>query len=379
MSSQAMRASRRADAPLHARFSIIRRRLKRFRPDVRGAVIALARQHVRLAELAVSFPALLLALAWPRHGFDPRPVIAGVIAGVPLDALAGQARVPLWLRRVEPALLVAPLPLLPDSALARRCLVNHLPQHPKHARNWFATIALAHAWADEAFVLWCAKHRPHRTNNRDPGLRLLALWAWFSSRRDTPAGALIEKPWAPAMAWRAAVRAALAWRGRVDVVVNIGAWPLADLWHQAGEAGGYAFTPLSNAALVDAEAAAMENCLRNYSDDIAFGVSRIWSVRKDGVRVATLEVARVGEDPVARITQLRLVRNGTAPKEMWLAAHAWLAAQPQHLFEGPQPDWDHFRPDAKVWQALWKPYWLEKHRIPRELPLVPDRHTLCDL
>src|SRR5579862_9803543 len=74
------------NSPVRQRF--LERKLDHFRPEMRDAVSALAREHARLANLADSFPALLFALAKPRPRFDPRPVISLVIEGRSLPDLA---------------------------------------------------------------------------------------------------------------------------------------------------------------------------------------------------------------------------------------------------------------------------------------------------
>ena len=89
----------RADMRSPARYASIQRQLRQFAPDMRPSVFAVARKHIRLAELGLSFPALLVALAYPRAGIDRHHVINLAIEGLPLPILAERAGVPLWLRR----------------------------------------------------------------------------------------------------------------------------------------------------------------------------------------------------------------------------------------------------------------------------------------
>src|SRR6185436_7217767 len=99
--------------------------------NIQPAVRRLALRHSRLADLAVSFPALLGALAVPREGFKPEPVIARIVSGAPLAELARAADVALWLRKLAPPLLPRAIPKLPDSHDFRRQILNHLPRTPK--------------------------------------------------------------------------------------------------------------------------------------------------------------------------------------------------------------------------------------------------------
>src|SRR6185437_4013219 len=71
------------------------RRLRRFHPRFQGRVRLLAERHPRIADLAVSFPALLFALAVPRPAFDPAPVLARVVAGHSLAEAAAAAGLPM--------------------------------------------------------------------------------------------------------------------------------------------------------------------------------------------------------------------------------------------------------------------------------------------
>jgi hypothetical protein len=131
MQLHVLRAERDFGARNSARDKLVERQLRSFRSNIQPAVRRLARRHSRLADLAVSFPALLVALAVPRAGFNREPVIARVIKGARLVELARAADVALWLRRLAPPFLPLALPKLPDSHDFRRQIVNHLPRTPK--------------------------------------------------------------------------------------------------------------------------------------------------------------------------------------------------------------------------------------------------------
>ena len=65
------RVRKRTSLPNITHVQLVQRRLRRYAPPFRPHVHTLANRHPRLADLAVSFPALLFALAAPRPGFDP--------------------------------------------------------------------------------------------------------------------------------------------------------------------------------------------------------------------------------------------------------------------------------------------------------------------
>jgi hypothetical protein len=124
-----------------ARPDLLERRFRRYCPQFQGAVRALAMRHSRVADLAVSFPALLFALAVPRPGLDPARAIERAIEGVSLAKVAAAADVPLWLRRLPPEALSRPIARLPDGEVFRRQIANHLPRSPKVAQIWLQAVA----------------------------------------------------------------------------------------------------------------------------------------------------------------------------------------------------------------------------------------------
>ena len=392
MSSQVSRASPRAGAQFFARIQAVGRALKRFGPKAQPVVVALARRHPRLADLSVSFPALLVALAWPNGRALAPAVIDGVIAGAPLASLAAAARVPLWLRHLAPEMLPAPLPEMPDGAFVRHRIVNHLPVQAKFAPRWFAVVAFAHLWADEAFVLWCAREFAHvakagsrhdrrRVNRgRRPGrLALLCLWAWYSTRPEEHAASLIRRPWRPEMPLQAAHRHADDWATAVELDLNLGGRPIPDCWLSLRHWAGYEFVPLAGAADIAAEADAMCNCVRTYSDGLIHDRIRLFGLRKDGARLATVCVGWENGDPYPVITQLALAGNKDAPDALWWAARQWLNAHDLSGLAKRDFDWSNVAIDRGAWTRMWKPYWMAKGRAPLWLPLAPSRHALRDL
>lgn len=375
MSSSNLRGLPRQNALVRA--PSVHKQLERFPRDSRQAIIGLAHRHSRLADLSRSFPALLLALARPRAGFRPQPVIDAVIAGMPLAALADRAGVPAWLRRLPPCLLPDALPALSDNIFLRHRIVNHLPTHPKQTAAWFEAVSASSRWVHDGFALWCARTYSARLPKRRSHLtRLLCLWAWFSGQAGTRGYALMEKPWHPGMKLRAALDAAWAWQEMVELDLDLGAAPVTHTWLKPGFADGYEFLPLSGAAEIDEEAAAMRNCLRTYSADVRRGYSRLWSVRRDRERIATLEVNRSNNMLV--VNQLCLADNASAPPPLWLAATRWLVNQ-DAVLPNPPSDWLATPPQRETWVQMWKPYWLAKRTVPSWLPLSPSRDTIYDL
>jgi hypothetical protein len=360
-----------------ARCDLLASQLQRYHPRFQGAVRGLAIRHSRIADLAVSFPALLFALAAPRRRLDPAPALARVINGRGLTEVAEAADVPMWLRKLPPEALVRPIPKLPDGELFRRQIANHLPRSPKLGPTWLQVVADTAELAHEAAAAWIARELVREPRSVNPArLRRLGLWLWFSGQPATYGHDLIDRSWTPDMRIAAALAAAAKWRQVIALHTSLGPQPIADMWLQAGRVAGYDFLPLNSITAIAEEAEAMRNCLHTYGSNLAHNRSRLWSVRRRGERVATLMVASRYRDPLPGIVELRGPGNAEAPRELWWAARQWLHMHDLLQVNMAQRNWGTAPLHRTTWLSLWRPYWLAKRRIPEWLPIAPSRDAL---
>jgi hypothetical protein len=278
---------------------------------------------------------------------------------------------------------VRPLARLPDSPSLRREIANHLPSR-KHAAIWLQAIAEMIDFADEAAAHWIAREAARdarsmaRCIKRDR-LRIVALWTWFSMHPGTLAYHFIRRRWTPTIQLDSALDAAEDWRTEIDLHVSLGQELARELWLQPANVWGYDFKPLATTSAIAEEAIAMGNCLRSYGQRLAQNRSSLWSMRRNGQRVATLEVALRYGDPLPNVVQLKGAGNSTAPMEVWWAARRWL-----HLHDLPQVAQKRLAQlDVPIghitWTSLWRPYWLAKRRVPEWLPLAPSVMALYGL
>jgi hypothetical protein len=316
-------------------------------------------------------------LAVPRPGFDPAPALARVIDGLALADAAAAADMPLWLRKLPPEAFERPIARMPDGELFRRQIANHLPRSPKLAPTWLQVVANVAELAHESAAVWIARELIREPRRVNPArLRLISLWAWFSCQRATFGHQLIERPWAPDMRIGPALAAADHWRMIVALHANLGHRPITDMWLQGARVAGYDFLPLASIASITEEAKAMRNCLNTYGYNLAHNRSRLWSVRRDGERVATLRIAYRYRDPLLNIVELKGVGNAEVAREVWWAARRWLHMFDLSQISARQRDWGTAPLDRASWLMLWRPYWLAKRRIPEWLPVAPSRDAL---
>lgn len=347
------------------------KQLSRFPKHTQSAVRQIAVEDARLADLAMSFPGLLFAMAVPRRGCDVQRTRQLVMMGAPLKAAADAAGVPMWVRGLPPEAFAHRLPPLPDSAKFRLEVANTLPRLRKNASAWLNAVAEAYAIAGEDVALWVAREYRDGRSFRGRRLRRVCLWAWFSSQSEVlPARRFMARTWSPAMGWTTASHWAAIWLEALELYCHLGEHTLVEPFAGQAVVLGYAFIPLDTAVAIDAEAVAMRTCIRAYGSDVAAGVCRLFSIRYEGARIATLEIGYGYLDPYPVILQLRGPDNANVDPLVWMAARRFVVAQGVLC---PVPQRTENRLDAQAWMRWWRPYWLAKRLIPDWLPLQPPR------
>jgi hypothetical protein len=366
-----------SDSPLRKEKAARQRDLeglaRRFDAPARRAVRRLVYSSSRVADLATVFPGAVYALAIRRGpATRRRRALALVEAGAPLKEVANALDLPLWLRRLPPEAFEGQLGLLPATELFARRIVNSLPANPAESAFWLKSVTFAAKACDEYFALWLADQPVFA----EPGIperlfALLAAYAWYSTAQLSRAHTLIVVPWRPEMAFDTAVCAAKSWLNRLRLVLQLHPGAITDTWLERGEARGLTFHPLVEQGEILAEAHAMQNCADQYADRLARDRCRLFSVRRRGLRVATLEIgAHPREAGVLAITQLKARHNMPASTEIWQAAHAWLASQVdlKRSSAVAVPE----RPlNAETWQSIMLAYRMRK----RGAPWIPEAAT----
>lgn len=361
--------------------------VRRFDPRARRTLRRLVYSSPRVADLIDVFPAAGYALATRRGtASQRRKAIQQVEAGAQLKEVARTLELPLWLRRLPPEAFRGELGAIPASEMFVRRISNHLPRQAEESALWLQATVFGTKACNEYFSLWLASQPIyHGPADAEQLLGTLAAYAWYSGSDGTRGKSLIVVPWRPEMALDTAVCAAKSWLNRIRLVLQLKPGTLSDPWLQPGEALGLTFQPISDHTQILAEAQAMHNCADQYAERLAREKCRLFSVRRKGQRLATLEVGpHPREAGVLTVTQLKARHNMPASNEVWQAAHAWLAAQRdlKRLPALAPPE----RPlDAQEWETLMMPYRLAR----RGAPWLPESLTpasfaslesnLCDL
>lgn len=345
-----------------------------YHSKVRAALAAFVATSPRAADLAQVFPAAaytIAARAAPSTDIDR--AIRLTQDGAPLREVARALSLPLWLRRLPPEAFRAPVGQVPSSEMFTRRIANQMPASAEESAFWLASVSFAARACDEYFALWLAAQRIFVDQHREPEklFAVLSAYAWFSTADDTRAHQLIVTPWRPEMAFDTAVCAAKSWLNRVRLMLQLRDGVVTDPWLATGVSGGYSFMPLLTDTDILAESRAMQNCADQYGDRLARDKCRLFSVRRRGVRVATLEIGPHQREPhMLTISQLKARHNLPAAVEVWQAAHAWLATQPD-LRRTPPLDVPDRPLDRAAWTTLMQPYRAARDGA-RWLPVKPS-------
>ncbi|KAB2849011.1 MAG: hypothetical protein F9K44_09220 [Hyphomicrobiaceae bacterium] len=325
-----------------------------FAAEHRDDVAELAAVSPRFADLAVSFPGLLFALA-TGYGTAAarRKSSEQILNGKPLREAADSLGLPFWLRRVVPEAFVAPIPVLPKSPEFTKRIANHIPDRRNRHKDWLDKIGRATRLGDDVFAAWLASRRDlllliDGENDIGP----LALYAYYSNRPTTLAGGLVERRWDPEQQLQSALWGCEMFLTRLAIEVLLSR-PLPDSWARPGRAGEFEFKPIATACDLLEEAREMRNCVRRYVFKIALGECRLFSVRRNGERIATLELIPSKRRGLPLVHQMRGRCNGPVPRSVREAALEWRSAHSRPLTECQRAE---ILPDCELWRRLTQPY-----------------------
>ena len=295
--------------------------------------MALTARSTRLAELTVTFPGMIFALATRFASAAERERCCHLIEqGKPLKQAAEALGLPLWLRKLPPEAFCVPLSHVPAGSDFSRRIVALIPENPDSGTElapWLQRVLLAAEACHDEFAIWMARHRRWPVSVRsDERLAMLAAWAWHADRPDTLGYKIVRYGWMPQMSLKRALEEARVWERRIELAFILKSASRI-VWLDGAEVNGFQFVPLDRIEDFLAESASMNNCLDQYADQLVTGSNRVYSIRLQGRRVADVEIGGHPDDcTVPAILQLRGPSNRRAGPQIWRAAYRWIGSQP---------------------------------------------------
>ena len=309
---------------------------------LRPIFLVLANAHRDAIDYIEQAPVIVAAatrgtthVPWSERAFIQEQLARQCERGARLRDVMAVHGLPLPLRKLEAAVMTASrgtvirrLALMNPSTLAQVIPATRQKQHAwlEALEQWCSGMAdRSEGQADRCPLFeWAAVNLVGITFSEARGVRHLVDYvaahaATFNPRWTLARARREEQAWHEALADDEQPDAAP--QGLVDYA------PLPKRW----EKDGFRFVALQTARALRLEGAAMHHCVASYWHNVAVGRSRIYSVQRDGGRVATLELGISSEDyrwgkGGYQLRQLVGVRNARPVPEVRTAAGAFLKA-----------------------------------------------------
>jgi hypothetical protein len=335
---------------------------RRFRFRERYEIYRAAAGSHRALQLTNVFPTLGLAifgLPFSRANVGLIPEAKRLVeGGARLRNIAELTGIPMAFRKVKPG--AAHLALAVAEAFEDTRLIDaHLPESLMEMKLWLQSINVA-ASVGPDFVQWTARHATEVGGPPDEVIGVLgdiADWVRACYRTSVPPhirrailgehqflraqlhGAegeqFVHRQFNADMSLVTVTKLSAEWHEAVAANMTGPASQFPEPWCSGGVSGGFDIVPITSTADLYREGKLMHHCAGTYVGRIRSGECYVFSVRKDGASVATLEL--VQHEARAAIGQLRGPCNAKASKEVQRAVDSWLRAQKDFRFSEKGP------------------------------------------
>jgi PcfJ-like protein len=278
-----------------------------------------------------------------------------VEGGAPLRKIAELMGVPMAFRRVKPG--AADLALSVVGACGDPRVVDaYLPDSLPMMKLWLRCLDLAKPVGPD-FVEWTARHAAEIAGTPQETLNILMdLADWVRACHRTSASShgrrnavadlevfrpgdegeqFVVRPFSANMSLATVTSLSRDWHEAVAANMSGPKHEFPEPWCPAGRSGEFDVIPITTSAELYREGNLLHHCVGSYQGLVHAGESYIYSVRRDDVRVATLELRRSGRCIV--IGQVRGACNVLPPKQVVLAVKSWVRSQREFRF-APEPE-----------------------------------------
>ena len=288
--------------------------------------------------------------------------------GAPLKSVARILGIPMWLRKLPPEAFGVLSADLPQSPAFSRQIAHRLPRDPKESKAWLKAVQFAAGACGEDFSVWLAGQPIFETDFDQTARSRCSpptLGSRASRKRAPPSS--LSCPGGPRS--RSTPPCARPRAGSTACASCCSSGRrLTDPWLKPGTALGYTFVPLISSQAILEEARAMHNCADQYAERLVRENCRLFSIRRDRLRIATLEIGpHAREGGVLAVTQLKARHNMAVSADVWQAAYAWMSSQAglKRLppIATPERSWD-----QPAWWAILAPYRNAHGGAPGSIP-----------
>jgi hypothetical protein len=246
--------------------------------------------------------------------------IALVERGARLRDVAAVMQVPMAMRRIKPG----------AAHLAGDChkaewIISYMPASLPRMRSWLRAVNYAGRRAGADFAQWAAKHALQHVN----GIGFLENTAdWVRASLGHDGHKFLVRPFSPDMSLRTVTKLSAEWHEAIASRLDGPQHAFPPPWIEATKIDGLDIIPIDNSADLYREGATMHHCVGTYSADIRVGRLYVYSIRRNGERLATAAILRTEGRTV--LLQIRGPCNVEVPDETKVSVRRWLRFSEQH-------------------------------------------------
>jgi hypothetical protein len=314
---------------------------RRFALCHRYEIYCAAATSPRFLQLTSVFPVLALAILGSRRNWDRIEALHLVKIGAPLRRIADLMDVPMVLRKVKPGVAHLAFPMLETLAQNPRLIETfaqnprlidaYMPQSLPRMRFWLRVLGFASRISPD-FAAFAAKH------TTEVQATIAEADLWFEDTADwvraclpapgqppRPGAEFITRRSSPDMSVKTVTALTHEWHEAVANNMTGPSCEFPEPWAQPGKIGNYEIVSITNNADLYREGNAMHHCVGTYGESVREGRCYVYSLRKDGARVATIELIQF--DGRVDLGQIRGPCNSSVPREIAFAVQKWFKSQ----------------------------------------------------
>jgi hypothetical protein len=282
----------------------------------------------RALQLAETFPALALYIYESSRSQDAsiQEARALVERGVRLRDVAALMQMPMALRGVKPGAAH-----LVEDCHKAEWITSLMPESLPRMRRWLRAVYHAERLGGPDYAEWAAKNVLQiPVDGVTTFLENAADWVRACHSTALPCETLpwenyghkfIVRPFSADMSLRTVTKLSADWHEAV-AASNGSHCAFPSPWIPPATINGLDIIPIDNSADLYREGAAMHHCVGAYSLSVVEGEHYVYSIRRDGERVATAALAR--QDGRAVLQQIRGPCNVEPPAEIKTTIRRWL-------------------------------------------------------
>jgi hypothetical protein len=314
------------------------RQARRFVLGHRYPIYRAAAVSRRFLQLTDTFPVLAMAII-RSEGWKSLLARQLVERGVSVKKIACVLDVPMALQRVKPGAAHLALEDGSDVLASNPDLIYaYMPESLSLMKFWLRKVMSA-GQVDRDFARFAAKHLftfGDTTEEITAWLINTADWVRACRRPDDNVGRLVIRPFRANMSVKTVTKLSDQWHESVAKVESGPIYELPEPWVPGGNVDGFEIVPITNSVELYCEGCITHHCVGTYGERVTGGDCYIYSLRKDGQRLATLQLVKSGGRVV--FGQIEGPCNTTVSKAIELAARKWLKShkpfQPPKLASG---------------------------------------------